>query len=263
MKSTTHITWKTSNVLIVALVITLYILLPLPLFVGGNTDSKTIITFYQYTLPFLSGGLILLFILKQNRIVSPTKKERDRVWSERRQVIRLGTIAGCIASFAVLVPIFLGEYATHLPVGTYLSILGTIMGSYIGGTQYSFVLGLMAHLVTGTAIGAVFSFIMSASEIFDFRRKSQTIAFGLGAGFISFLALFNPISRLGIEPYLQQSLQVTMSHADQITISNVAREIMSNLIAGSLLMHLLFGFALGLTFYILVRRYLVHVSPLG
>jgi hypothetical protein len=114
----------------------------------------------------------------------------------------------------------------------------------------------MAHLITGTAIGAVFSCVMSASEIFDFRRKSHTVAFGLGAGFISFLALFNPISRLGIEPYLQQSLSVTMSNADQITISNAAREIMSNLIAGSLLMHLLFGFALGLTFYMLVRRYL-------
>jgi hypothetical protein len=154
------------------------------------------------------------------------------------------------------VPIYLGEYATHLPAGTYLSILGTVMGNYIGGTQYSFVIGLMAHLVTGTAIGAVFSCIMSASEIFDFRRKSQTIAFGLGAGFIAFLALFNPISRLGIEPYLQQSLHTTMSQADPITVSNAAREIMSNLIAGSLLMHLLFGFTLGLTFYILVRRYL-------
>jgi hypothetical protein len=228
-------------------------LLPLPLFVGGKTDSKTIITFYQYTLPFLSGGLILLFLFKQSRTASPTKKE---TWSERRQVIRLGTIAGCIASFVVLVPIFLGEHATHLQPGTYLSILGTVMGSYIGGTQYSFVLGLMAHLITGTAIGAVFSCVMSASEIFDFRRKSQTVAFGLGAGFISFLALFNPISRLGIEPYLQQSLSVTMSNADQITISNAAREIMSNLIAGSLLMHLLFGFTLGLTFYMLVRRYL-------
>lgn len=255
MASTAHMTWKASNMLIVALVITLYILLPLPLFVGGKTDSRTIITFYQYTLPFLSGGLILLFLLKQNRILSPTKTEMNRIWSERRQVIRLGTVAGCIASFSVLVPIFLGEYATHLPLGTYLSVLGTILGSYVGNTQYSFMLGLMAHLVTGTAIGAVFSFIMSASEIFDFRKKSQTIAFGLGAGFITFLALFNPISRLGIEPYLQQSLYVTMGTADPITISNVARDIMSNLLAGSLLIHLLFGFTLGTTFYVLVRRY--------
>jgi hypothetical protein len=255
MASTAHITWKTSNMLIVALVVTLYILLPLPLFVGGKTDSKTIMTFYQYTLPFLSGGLILLFLLKQNRISSPTKIEMDRVWSERRQVIRLGTVAGCIASFSVLVPIFLGEYATHLPPGTYLSVLGTILGSYVGNTQYSFVLGLMAHLITGTAIGAVFSFIMSVSEIFDFRKKSQTIAFGLGAGFITFLALFNPISRLGIEPHLQQSLYVTMGNADPITVSNVARDIMSNLLVGSLLMHLLFGFILGTTFYVLVRRY--------
>src|SRR5574340_116676 len=255
MASTAHMTWKARNMLIVALVVTLYILLPLPLFVGEKTDSKTIITFYQYTLPFLSGGLILLFLLKKNRIVSPTKTEMDRIWSERRQVIRLGTVAGCIASFSVLVPIFLGEYATHLPPGTYLSVLGTMLGSYVGNTQYSFMLGLMAHLITGTAIGAVFSFIMSASEIFDFRKKSQTIAFGLGAGFITFLALFNPISRLGIKPYVQQSLYVTMSNADPITISNVAREIMSNLLAGSLLMHLLFGFILATTFYALVRRY--------
>lgn len=256
MSSSTHMTWKVSNILIVSLVITLYILLPLPLFIGEKTDSKTIITFYQYTLPFLSGGLILLFLFKQSRVSSPTKKVMEKTWAERRQIVRLGTVAGCIASFSVLIPIFAGEYATHLPPGTYLSVLGAIMGNYIGDTQYSLVLGLMAHLITGTAIGAVFSIIMSASEIFDFRRKSQTMVFGLGAGFITFLALFNPISRLGIEPYLQQSLHVTMSGADPITVSNTAREIMSNLLAGSLLMHLLYGFILGLTFYILIRKFL-------
>ncbi len=227
------------NSLIVALIITLYILLPLPFFLSEKPDSKTVLSFYQYTLPFLSGGLILLFLLKQNRIASPTKKVMEQIAAERRQLIRLGTLAGCAASFSVLVPIFLGEYLTHLPEGTYLSVLGAVMGNYIGNTQYSFVLGLMAHLITGTAIGAAFGVIMSAAEIFDFRRPSQTIAFGLGAGFITFLALFNPISRLGIEPYLQQSLRVTMIGADPITIENTARNIMSNLLAGSLLMHLL------------------------
>ncbi|MDE1831193.1 MAG: hypothetical protein KGI02_02355 [Thaumarchaeota archaeon] len=255
MASTARMSWRVSNSLIVILVITLYILLPLPFFLGEKTDSKTMLTFYQYSMPFLAGGLVLLFLFKQNRIAVPTKKEKQRRGSERRQLVRLGAIAGCIASFSVLMPIFLGEYATHLPPGTYLSVLGTVLGSYIGNTQYSFVLGLMAHLITGTAIGAVFSCIMSASEIFDFRKKSQVFAFGLGAGFITFLALFNPISRLGIEPYLQQSLHITMTNADPITISNTAREIMSNLLAGSLLMHLLFGFMLGMAFYILARRY--------
>ncbi|MGI0069943.1 MAG: hypothetical protein ACREAN_06790, partial [Nitrosopumilaceae archaeon] len=169
-------------------------MLPIPFFLGGKTDSKTVLTFYQYTLPFMSGGLILLFLFKQSRRACPTRKEMKRIGAERRQLIRLGTLAGCVASFSVLVPIFLGEYFTHLPVGTYLSVLGAVMASYVGSSQYSFVIGLMTHLITGTAIGAAFSGIMTASEIFDFRRKSQTVAFGLGAGFITFLALFNPIS---------------------------------------------------------------------
>jgi hypothetical protein len=75
--------------------------------------------------------------------------------------------------------------------------------------------------------------------------------FGLGAGFITFLALFNPISRLGIESSLQQSLHITMKGADPVTIENAVRNIMLNLLAGSLLMHLLYGFILGLTFYAL------------
>lgn len=255
MASTAHISWGVSNSLIVALVIALYVLLPIPFFLAGKPDSKTVLTFYQYTLPFLSGGLILLFLLKQSRIASPTKKVKERIAAERRQLIRLGTLAGFGASFSVIIPIFSAEYFTHLPEGTYLSVLGAVMGNYIGNTQYSFVLGFVAHLITGTAIGAAFGGIMSVSEIFDFRRKSQTIAFGLGAGFITFLALFNPISRLGIEPYLQQSLRITMNGADPITIENAARNIMSNLLAGSLLMHLLYGFILGLTFYQLARRY--------
>ncbi|MDE1826956.1 MAG: hypothetical protein KGH99_02845 [Thaumarchaeota archaeon] len=255
MASTTHATWGLSNSLIISLIIVLYILLPLPFFLIGRPDSKTILSFYQYTLPFLSGGLILLFLFKQNRIVAPTKKEMERIGSKRRQIIRLGALAGCIASFAMLVPIFLGEYSANLPEGTYLSILGAVMGNYIGNTQYSFVLGLMAHLITGTAIGAVFGCIMSMSEIFDLRRRGQTVAFGIGAGFITFLALFNPISRLGIEPYLQQSLQVTMVGMNQIAIENAARSIMSDLLAGSLLVHLIYGFILGIIFYTLARKY--------
>ncbi|MDE1764828.1 MAG: hypothetical protein KGI27_01000 [Thaumarchaeota archaeon] len=255
MASTTHVSWNVSSSLIVVLVVVLYILLPLPFFLLGKSDSKTILTFYQYTLPFLSGGLILLFLFKQNRIAVPTKKESDRIAAERRQVIRLGTIAGCAASFSVLVPIFLGEYLSNLPTGIHLSILGVILGNYIGDTRDIFVIGLMAHLITGTAIGAAFGTIMSVSEIFDLRRKSQTISFGIGAGFITFLALFNPISRLGIEPYLQQLLQLTLKGTNPITIENVARDIMSNLLAGALLVHLLYGLILGLTFYALVKRY--------
>ncbi|MGI0088608.1 MAG: hypothetical protein ACREBI_11720 [Nitrosotalea sp.] len=255
MASATHVTWGLGNSLIISLIAILYILLPLPFFLIGKADSKTILSFYQYTLPFLSGGLILLFLFKQNRIVTPTKKEKERIGSERRQIIRLGTLAGCVASFSILVPIFLGEYFTNLPEGTYLSVLGAVMGNYIGNTHYSFLLGFMAHLITGTAIGAAFGCIMSISEIFDLRRQSQTIAFGTGAGFITFLALFNPISRLGIEPYLQQSLQITMSGANQIAIENAARNIMSNLLAGSLLIHLIYGFILGVTFYTLARKY--------
>ncbi len=255
MASATHAKWGVGSSLIVSLVILLYVLLPLPFFLVEKPASKTILSFYQYTLPFLAGGLILLFLFKQNRIVTPTRKESERINAERRQIIRLGSIAGCIASFSILVPIFLGEYFTNLPEGTYLSILGAVLGNYIGNTQYSFVLGLMAHLITGTAIGAVFGCIMSVSEIFYLGRKSQTTAFGVGAGFITFLALFNPISRLGIEPSLQQSLQITLSGANQIVIENAARNIMSNLLAGSLLIHLIYGFILGITLYTLARKY--------
>ncbi|MDE2026640.1 MAG: hypothetical protein KGJ07_09210 [Patescibacteria group bacterium] len=255
MASITHISLNVSNSLIVVLIVVLYVLLPIPFFLTGKPDSKTILSFYQYTLPFLSGGLLFLFLFKQSRTVTSTKKELERIAAERRQIIRLGTIAGCISSFAVLVPIFLGEYLSNLPSGIHLAILGAIMGNYVGDTRDIFVIGLMAHLITGTAIGAAFGAIMSVTEIFDLRRKSQTITFGVGAGFITFLALFNPISRLGIEPYLQQSLQFTMRGTDPITIENAARNIMSNLLSESLIMHLLYGFILGLAFYTLTRRY--------
>ena len=255
MMPITHVNWNISNSLIVVLVVVLYILLPIPFFLAGKPDSKTILSFYQYTLPFLSGGLIFLFLFKQSRTVTPTKKEKERITAERRQIIRLGTIAGCIASFAILVPIFLGEYLSNLPSGIHMSIFGAIMGGYIGDTHDIFAIGLMAHLITGTAIGAAFGAIMSVSEIFDIRRKSQTISFGIGAGFITFLALFNPISRLGIEPYLQRLLHVIIPGADPITIENETRNIMSNLLAGSLLVHLFYGFILGAVFYVLIRRY--------
>jgi hypothetical protein len=257
MVSQGHVKTISSNIITVALVIVVYVLSPIPFFLGVEHDSKRILTFYQYTLPILAGSVVVLLLFKQSRRVSEEQKNiMEKIRVERRRVAGLGAIAGLISSVSVVVLVLLGEHFTNLPLGTYFSVLGTVIGQNIfGNTHHSILLGLIAHLITGAAIGSVFGGIMAVVEIFDLKRRSHTTILGTMAGFVSFLALFNPISRLGVEPFLKETLSITMSGSNSIVIENTARQMMSNLLAGSILIHLSFGFILGLTLYTLARRY--------
>lgn len=113
---------------------------------------------------------------------------------------------------------------------------------------------MAAHLLTGSIIGAIFGTMMAMLPVCYVKNKSQTIVFGLFAGFIAFIVLFNPISRLGIEPRLVETLTAVMSDYSSIVIKNMVSEIMSTLLAGSIIMHLAYGAILGLAVYLLGRR---------
>lgn len=240
--------------LMVALIITIYIILPLPFFVGLQKESTKILSFYQITLPILVGGLFFLVLTMPNRRISVGRGIADKIRAQRKQMIRLGTISGFISTISVLVLVTLGEYFTNLPTGTYLSVLGTVIGKTIFGSVHQpVVMGLVAHMFTGTFIGAIFGGVMSITEIFDFSR-TRTIMLGTAGGFVAFLVLFNPVSRLGVEPYLKDALSMTMSGTNPIIIENAARQMMSNLLLGSLAMHLVYGFILGLVLYSMARK---------
>ena len=249
---------KVSNSLIIALIVVIYIFFPLPFLLTGEQESKTIFRYYQYATPVMVGGLIVLLLLKANRqkpVIEKQKAEREKIQAVRRRMVKVGAIAGLAASFVVSLLIGLAELVMGLPSGMYFSVLGTVIGiTTLGTAGYGIYFGWMAHLLTGSAIGAIFGIMMVMLPVCDVKNKARTIVFGLFSGFIAFIVLFNPISRLGIEPGLVETLTVVMSDYSSIVIKNTVNEIMSTLLAGSIIMHLAYGAILGLAVHLLGRR---------
>ena len=249
---------KISISLIIALMLAIYIFSPLPFLLTGEQESKTIFRYYQYATPVMVVGLIVLLLLKANRqkpVIAEQKAVREKIQAARRRMIRVGAIAGLAASLVVSLLIGLAELVMGLPSGMYFSVLGTVIGiTTLGTAGYGIYLGWMAHILTGSVIGAIFGTIVVMLPICDVKNKAQTIVYGLLAGFVAFIVLFNPISRLGIEPGLIETLTVVMSDYSSIVIKNTVNEIMSTLLAGSIIMHLVYGAILGLAVHLLGRR---------
>ena len=258
MTTVSGIRSKASSSLIIALIIAIYIFSPLPFLFTGEQDGKTIFRYYQYATPVMVGGLIVLLLLKANRQKSATGEEKtaqERIRASRRRMIKVGALAGFTASLLVSLLIGLSELVMGLPSGMYFSVLGTVIGiTTLGTAEYGIYLGWIAHLLTGSAIGAIFGAMMVMLPVCDVKNKAQTIVYGLLAGFLAFIVLFNPISRLGIEPGLVETLTVVMSDYSSVLIKNTVNEIMSTLLAGSIIMHLVYGAILGIAVHLLGRR---------
>lgn len=255
---------KVSNGLIVALVVLIYVLSPLPFLLGGEGGSKIAISYYLYLTPVLMGGLILLLLLKPNRvkkeIISSEEKVISPTSSIRRHVISRGAISGFISSLAVSWLILLGENLISLQPGTYFSIIGTMIGfPTLDLVNAELFAGWTLHLATGTAVGSIFGTIITTVPIFDVRNRGQIIILGIGAGFVAFIVLFNPVSRLGVEPALMEPLKMTMAGSNDIVIENTARTMMSNLLIGSIIMHLVYGVILGTMLHALTKLYFKQI----
>ena len=237
---------------------TIYVFFPLPFLLTGDQESKTIFGYYQYTTPVMVGGLIVLLLLKANRQKPASDEQRQvqkKIQAVRRRMIKVGAIAGLAASLVVSLLIGLAELVMGLPSGMYFSVLGTVIGiTTLGTASYGIYFGWVAHLLTGSAIGAIFGAMTVMLPVCDVKNKSQTIVLGLLAGFIAFIVLFNPISRLGIEPGLVETLTAVMSDYSSLVIKNTVSEIMSTLLAGSIIMHLTYGAILGLVVHLLGRK---------
>lgn len=232
----------TGNSLIAALIIAVYIFSPLPFLIAAENNSGIVLSYFQYATPAMVGGLIFLLLLQPNRQI-PTQ---EKISTSRIKIIRVGAFSGFIASLAISAIISLSEVVMNLPNGIYFSVLGTVLGiTTAGNYQYGLYLGWVSHLLTGTVIGSIFGAVMSILPICDIRKRAQTIVMGLLAGFSAFIIIFNPISRLGIEPSLVETLTLIMPGHNSILISNTVNNLMSTLLVGSIVMHIIYGSILG------------------
>ena len=155
-----------------------------------------------------------------------------------------GTLAGFISAWILMGLISLvADSSLGLPSGTLYSVVGVAMG-YHGYTATA--LGIVLHLITGTVIGAVFGYVTAVFEPFNIPNLRRGAGVGVLAGFLTFSALFIPITRFEIEPSLLGTLSRIYPPDTNITVlQNKVLDIMSTVLVGAILFHVLYGAIMG------------------
>jgi hypothetical protein len=155
-----------------------------------------------------------------------------------------GTLAGFISAWILMGLISLvADSSLGLPSGTLYSVVGVAMG-YHGYTATA--LGIVLHLITGTVIGAVFGYVTAVFEPFNIPNLRRGAGVGVLAGFLTFSALFIPITRFEIEPSLLGTLsRIYPPDANITVLQNKVLDIMSTVLVGAILFHVLYGAIMG------------------
>jgi ABC-type multidrug transport system fused ATPase/permease subunit len=197
-------------------------------------------------------------------------KERPQSYEQiaekrfRRSSLLAGAIGGLIAASVLVGLIFLGDTSLGFPIGTFYSIITiAIAGSAAKSAAIYF--GLALHLMTGTAIGAIFGYLSAAIGPFNITSLPRGVGVGILVGFISFSLLFIPITRFEVEPVLMgivADIEMTERGSSSISIDQALLEsrttdIMSSVLAFSIVFHVIYGAIMGF----IIALMLLHVFP--
>jgi hypothetical protein len=122
-----------------------------------------------------------------------------------------GLVAGLVSSLAISGLMLLVEKINSLPVGTFYYVLvSSLTNSYSSNTETVIAIGLVAHLLAGSLIGAAMSipFILlrnireAATHKWTSFIEKYSSVYGLAFGFGLWLVVFLPITFLIVIPLL-------------------------------------------------------------
>lgn len=112
------------------------------------------------------------------------------------------------------------------------------------------------HLLAGTAIGSIFGFLSAVIGPFSITSLTKDAGVGVLAGFISFSLLFIPITRFEVEPGLTGILLQSgnLESNNPAVLESRTTDIMSSVLAFSIVFHIVYGAIMGSITAILLDR---------
>lgn len=216
----------------------------------GSYEQSDSLPLIQIIMPALALPLIvvLVFLVPRRQVDCepvPTKPARDVAeYRFRKRSLFSGALAGFISAWVLVGFIFGGDLVLGLPSGTFYSIIGISMAGLEGNSAVYF--GVLLHLITGTLVGATFGYVTTVVEPFNISGVAKGAGTGVLAGFVTFSLLFIPLTRFEVEPSLVRILaSIYPAGTETAVLEARAVDIMSAVLAGSILLHVLYGAVMG------------------
>src|SRR2546423_4972858 len=165
---------------------------------------------------------------------------------------KYGSAAGFIATWSISSAIAAAEFALHLQIGTFYSIIGISLG--LNNATTAAYMGFGLHLLTGTVLGAVLGAIGIRWKRIRMLNPYKSSIVGIGAGLVIWLVLFLPITTLLIQPSIQRIVVVVLAVTSQqpILSEDLSRSV-ANITLMAIVFHLIWGAIFGFIMSSLLR----------
>ena len=164
---------------------------------------------------------------------------------------KYGSAAGFIATWSISSAIAAAEFALHLQIGTFYSIIGISLGLNTATTAAYMGFGL--HLLTGTVLGAVLGAVGIRWKRIRMLNPYKSSIVGIGAGLVIWSVLFLPITTLLIQPSIQRIVVVLAVTSQQPILSEDLSRSVANITLMAILFHLIWGAIFGFMMSSLLR----------
>jgi hypothetical protein len=164
---------------------------------------------------------------------------------------KYGSAAGFIATWSISSAIAAAEFALHLQIGTFYSIIGISLG--LNNATTAAYMGFGLHLLTGTVLGAVLGAIGIRWKRIRMLNPYKSSIVGIGAGLVIWLVLFLPITTLLIQPSIQRIVVVLAVTSQQPILSEDLSRSVANITLMAIVFHLIWGAIFGFIMSSLLR----------
>jgi hypothetical protein len=167
--------------------------------------------------------------------------------------LQYGALAGFIASSLISLAIAGAELAFGLPIGTFYSVIGIILGSnnVINASYLGFGLHLLIGILLGIALGAIGIRWEKIRPLMLIPYKSSL--FGVGAGIVIWLILFLPITTLLIQPSVQSIVVILAIAWQKPVLADQLTNSINNIALIAIVFHLVWGALFGFSLSSLLR----------
>ena len=164
---------------------------------------------------------------------------------------KYGLAAGFIATWSISSAIAAAEFALHLQIGTFYSIIGISLG--LNNATTAAYMGFGLHLLTGTVLGALLGAVGIRWKRIRMLNPYKSSIVGIGAGLVIWSVLFLPITTLLIQPSIQRIVVVLAVTSQQPILSEDLSRSVANITLMAIVFHLIWGAIFGFIMSSLLR----------
>ena len=160
-----------------------------------------------------------------------------------RYLLAYCTLAGLLASIVISGLLFILDFISKTPPGTFFAVIGSALGFYDSNT--SPYIGLLLHFATGTVAGNLLGQgAIFWNRLIPFGIKRGTIL-GIITGISLWLVLFLPLTTYIIQPKLDM-FNFSAPNQYVFVIAQHFQALYFAVVIGSFLFHIIYGIILGI-----------------